>query len=120
MIQLLTLPFAMIHMTILDEEIRKRLVGYLGSDAAANITAEDEASLTKYEVPEVDVYVHLLVMIYLLDQNQLDKVQPLFRCLPGHMCAEEGREGGGIQSWYDPQCINGIPTFFSFGRSTGH
>ncbi|KAG0246362.1 proteasome regulatory subunit C-terminal-domain-containing protein [Mortierella sp. GBAus27b] len=56
-----------------DEEIRKRLVGYLGSDAAANITAEDEASLTKYEVPEVDVYVHLLVMIYFLDQNQLDK-----------------------------------------------
>ncbi|KAF9149082.1 26S proteasome non-ATPase regulatory subunit [Linnemannia schmuckeri] len=50
-----------------------RLLGYLGSEAAASITAEHETTVTKSETPEVDVYLHLLVMIYLLDQNQLEK-----------------------------------------------
>jgi len=66
--------------TTTDEDIRKRLVGYLGSNAAASIAPEDEASLTKYDVPEVDVYLHLLVMIYLLDQSQLEKVPGRFLC----------------------------------------
>lgn len=57
-----------------DDDTRKRLLGYLGSEAAASITAEHETTVTKSETPEVDVYLHLLVMIYLLDQNQLEKV----------------------------------------------
>ncbi|KAH7050394.1 proteasome regulatory subunit C-terminal-domain-containing protein [Linnemannia elongata] len=55
------------------DDTRKRLLGYLGSEAAASITAEHETTVTKSETPEVDVYLHLLVMIYLLDQNQLEK-----------------------------------------------
>ncbi|KAF9129308.1 26S proteasome non-ATPase regulatory subunit [Mortierella sp. 14UC] len=56
-----------------NDETRKRLLGYLGSEAAASITAEHETTATKSDTPEVDVYLHLLVMIYLLDQNQLEK-----------------------------------------------
>ncbi|KAG0279407.1 26S proteasome non-ATPase regulatory subunit [Linnemannia gamsii] len=59
--------------TIASCYTRKRLLGYLGSEAAASITAEHETTVTKSETPEVDVYLHLLVMIYLLDQNQLEK-----------------------------------------------
>ena len=58
----------------IDDEARKRLLAYLGPEALASITAEDEAVVTKYETPEVDVYLHLLVMIYLLDQNNMEQV----------------------------------------------
>jgi len=58
----------------IDDETRKRLLGYLGPEAGANITAEHETTVNKSDTPEVDVYLHLLVMIYLLDQNQLEKV----------------------------------------------
>ncbi|KAF9920647.1 26S proteasome non-ATPase regulatory subunit [Linnemannia zychae] len=56
-----------------DDEVHKRLLGYLGPEATASITAEQDAAVTKPETPEVDVYLHLLVMIFLLDQNQLEK-----------------------------------------------
>ncbi|KAF9349475.1 26S proteasome non-ATPase regulatory subunit [Mortierella sp. AD094] len=56
-----------------DDEARKRLLAYLGSEALASITSEDEAVVSKYDTPEVDVYLHLLVMIYLLDKGQLEK-----------------------------------------------
>ncbi|KAG0041539.1 26S proteasome non-ATPase regulatory subunit, partial [Gryganskiella cystojenkinii] len=56
-----------------DEEARQRLLKYLGSEALSSIAAEDEATVTKVDTPEVGVYLHLLVMIYLLDQGQLEK-----------------------------------------------
>ncbi|KAF9994303.1 26S proteasome non-ATPase regulatory subunit [Entomortierella chlamydospora] len=56
-----------------DDEARKRLLVYLGSEALTSITPEDEAVVSKYDTPEVDVYLHLLVMIYLLDKGQLEK-----------------------------------------------
>ena len=59
----------------IDDESRSRLLGYLGSEALGSITAEDETVASKVETPEVDVYLHLLVMIYLLDQGQLEKVR---------------------------------------------
>lgn len=58
----------------IEDAARKTLLGYLGADAAANITAEDETSSVKVDTPEVDVYLHLLVMIFLLDQGHLEKV----------------------------------------------
>ncbi|KAF9320905.1 26S proteasome non-ATPase regulatory subunit [Podila horticola] len=56
-----------------EDAARKTLLGYLGADAASHITAEDETSTAKVDTPEVDVYLHLLVMIFLLDQGQLEK-----------------------------------------------
>ncbi|KAF9276157.1 26S proteasome non-ATPase regulatory subunit [Mortierella alpina] len=56
-----------------DDESRSRLLGFLGSEALESITPEDETVASKVETPEVDVYLHLLVMIYLLDQGQLEK-----------------------------------------------
>lgn len=64
----------------IEDAARKTLLGYLGADAAVNITAEDEASSAKVDTPEVDVYLHLLVMIFLLDQGHLEKVS-CFYCL---------------------------------------
>ncbi|KAF9580855.1 26S proteasome non-ATPase regulatory subunit [Lunasporangiospora selenospora] len=55
------------------DESQKRLLEYLGPDALPAGAAEEETTSYKVETPEVDVYLHLLVMIYLLDQGQLEK-----------------------------------------------
>ena len=76
-------------MTI-DEEARQRLLGYLGSEALGSITSEDEATVTKVDTPEVGVYLHLLVMIYLLDQSQLEKGDLFAKVTPGTSRTEPG------------------------------
>ncbi|KAF9433517.1 26S proteasome non-ATPase regulatory subunit [Entomortierella beljakovae] len=56
-----------------DDESRRRLLSYLDSEALASVTAEDESSVVRSDPPEVDIYLHLLVMIFLLDKGQLEK-----------------------------------------------
>ncbi|KAG0345859.1 26S proteasome non-ATPase regulatory subunit [Podila humilis] len=56
-----------------DDAARKKLLEYLGSEATSSITAADETAGPKGDTVEVDIYLHLLVMIFLLDQNQLER-----------------------------------------------
>ncbi|KAF9428623.1 26S proteasome non-ATPase regulatory subunit [Podila epigama] len=56
-----------------DDPSRKILLAYLGHDAASGLSTEEDATVTKTDAPEVDVYLHLLVMIFLLDQSQYEK-----------------------------------------------
>lgn len=64
-------------LTMLLVDTRKNdLLRYLGEqqDVSMNDTAADESKKEIPRLPEIDIYLHLLVMIYLLDNQKYDQV----------------------------------------------
>ncbi|KAG0749911.1 hypothetical protein G6F57_004433 [Rhizopus arrhizus] len=52
-----------------DQQIKTELLKYLNQKDTTSKTEEESSSV----LPEVDIYIHLNLLIYLLDENQIEK-----------------------------------------------
>jgi hypothetical protein len=61
---------------LLIDNRKNELLSYLGEqqDVAMKDTATDESKKEIPRLPEIDIYLHLLVMIYLLDNQKFEQV----------------------------------------------
>jgi hypothetical protein len=61
---------------LLIDNRKNELLSYLGEhqDVAMKDTAADESKKEIPRLPEIDIYLHLLVMIYLLDNQKFEQV----------------------------------------------
>ncbi|CAG8459381.1 52_t:CDS:10 [Ambispora leptoticha] len=56
-----------------DSVDKARLLSYLNKDSVMEIDAEENSREATSILPEIDLYLHLLVLIYLLDKQDFDK-----------------------------------------------
>ncbi|KAL1928212.1 hypothetical protein VTP01DRAFT_3128 [Rhizomucor pusillus] len=52
-----------------ESSTKNKLLGFLGEDVGMDVDSEEGSS----KLPEVEMYLHLLVLLYLLDKNELQK-----------------------------------------------
>ncbi|KAG0263996.1 26S proteasome non-ATPase regulatory subunit [Actinomortierella ambigua] len=56
-----------------ENDVTERLYKYIGQKASNAMDLDDAPVQPKTELPEIEVYIHLLVMVWLLDQNRLNE-----------------------------------------------